>query len=870
MKIPNPSAKVYIAFGQVSLLVSLVLVAIFLGIVPDRLGAVRQGRAALGETVAASGTALIARGDARQLESMLRLIVERNADLRSVAVRKATGESIATIGDHGAHWTLKPGEASSDSQLQVPLWSANQRWGQVELRFQSLTASGWWGMLTDERILLVLFIAAGSFLFFYLYLGKALRDLDPSRAVPERVRSALDTLAEGLLVIDLNGHIVLANQSFAVLVGRSADALLGRSVTDLAWLRTDGTALQPESLPWVSALATGVPQRNAMIKLRDGEDKQRSFLVNCSPVLGSGGRHGGVLISFDDVTQLEQQEVELRQSKRAADAANQAKSEFLANMSHEIRTPMNAILGFTELLRRGHHKNEQELQKYVNTIHSSGKHLLELINDVLDLSKVESGRLEFEHIRCAPHQIVSEVVEALSAKAMEKGIALAFECQGLIPRTIETDPSRLRQILTNLAGNAIKFTEAGGVRIVARMLPGGDEAPIDKGTERARFAIDVIDNGIGIPEDKFASIFEPFVQAENSTTRRFGGTGLGLTISRRLARALGGDIAVRSRVGEGSTFTLTVATGSLEGVDLVDSEEITRINDSTIATTSNRWHFRPARVLVVDDGSENRELVRVVLEDAGLSIEGAENGQVAMDKVLTGSFDLVLMDVQMPIMDGLTATRLLRKRGSRIPIIALTANAMKGFELELADAGFTAYLAKPIDLDLLVQTLTNYLGAKELQIGQSEVAFVAELPQAMNDPKTSTPVSRGEPVRSRLAGNRRLRPVIARFIDRLEERMGAIEDAWNRKDLQEVGEIAHWLKGAAGSVGFDAFTDPAHQLMEYARTGNSDAVVAALALLQALAARVVGPDNAPPITAIAALDSRVPAPVARGLTDSSY
>jgi PAS domain S-box-containing protein len=868
MKLPNLSAKAYIAFGQVSLLISLVLAGIYLGIVPDRMGAVRQGRTALAETVAAGGTALIARGDARQLESMLRLIIERNPDLRSVAVRKATGETIATIGEHGGHWTLKPGEPSTDSQVQVPLWSANQKWGQVELRFQPLTAPGWWGMLTDERTLLVLFMALGSLLFFYLYLGKALRHLDPSRAVPERVRSALDTLAEGLLVIDLNGYIVLANQSFAAIVGRTAEALLGRSVTELAWSHPDGTALDAEHLPWATALAAGIPQRNAMIKLRDGEDKQRSFLVNCSPVLGSSGRHGGVLVSFDDVTQLEEQEVQLRQSKRAADAANQAKSEFLANMSHEIRTPMNAILGFTELLRRGHHKNAQEFQKYVNTIYSSGKHLLELINDVLDLSKVESGRLEVERIRCAPRQLIKEVVQALSVKATEKGIALGFDCEGAIPRTIETDPSRLRQILTNLIGNAIKFTEAGGVRIVARMLPTEGEAWAHAESGNACFAIEVIDNGIGIPEDKHESIFEPFVQAENSITRRFGGTGLGLTISRRLARALGGDITVRSRAGEGSVFTVTVATGSLENVDLLGPEEITGSDDSPSTSPSRRWRFRPARVLVVDDGEENRELVRVVLEDAGLHIEDAENGRIAVEKVITGSFDLVLMDVQMPIMDGLTATRRLRAAGLQTPIVALTAHAMKGFEDELADAGFSGHIAKPIDLNLLVQTLGNYLAAEAVQLDACNLAPVEDKARARGDFASSAQAALADPVRSRLAGNRRLQPVIARFVNRLDEQMRALEDAWSRQDLRGVGEIAHWLKGAAGSVGFDAFTEPAQQLMEHARAENRDAIEPDMSHLRALAARVVGPDDLSPGAPMEALASKAPAQPATKLADA--
>ena len=515
--------------------------------------------------------------------------------------------------------------------------------------------------------------------------------------------------------------------------------------------------------------------------------------------MGPDGKAGGVLISLDDVTELEQNKAELAQARDDAEAANRAKSDFLANMSHEIRTPMNAILGFTEVLKRGWGKNEREARKHLDTIHSSGKHLIELINDILDLSKVEAGRMEVERIDCEPHKVIREVVKVFNARAREKGVTLAFEAATPLPERIQSDPGRMRQIVTNLVGNALKFTERGGVRVVARMA-GTRSAP--------QLAIDVVDTGVGIPEDKIGKLFQAFVQADTSVTRKFGGTGLGLVLSRNFARALGGDITVTSVAGQGSTFTATVDTGALVGVRMLDPAEATRVDEEVAADSSLRWEFPARRILVVDDGPENRELVCLVLQEAGLTVEEAENGQIAVDMVARSRYDAVLMDMSMPVMDGYTATKLLRSRGVKLPIIALTAHAMKGFEQEILAAGCTGYVTKPIDIDILLGTLAEKLGVgKRVKAAPAPAAeraapapapLTASIPMPVLEERIDLGPAAGAggpPVVSRFANHPRLRSAAARFAGRLGEQLDAMDRAHAAGNFVELTALAHWLKG---------------------------------------------------------------------------
>ncbi len=814
-------AKAHIAIGLAFLVASVMLAAEFLGLLPDRAGAVRSGRIALVETLAAASAELGARGDIERLAPTLRLAVKRNEDMLSAALRARDGQLVVEIGPHATHWQLRLQDASTDADFQVPIMAGRDRWGTLEVRFTPVSPDSVIGWLMHPVVVLVGFVFFAALFVFYFYLGKVLRHLDPSGAVPSRVRNALDTLTEGLLVLDRKQTVVLANRAFARFAGQESSALLGVDAAALAWTDNTGELLARDAMPWARALLTGESQVNNTVCLRGADGAMHTFQINCAPVLTQSNKPGGVLVSLDDITALEEYSHELKKAKNDADAANRAKSDFLANMSHEIRTPMNAILGFTEVLRRGYSHTDAAARRHLNTIHASGTHLLELINDILDLSKVESGHLEVESIDCAPYALAHQVVQAMSVKAQEKQVALRLEADGLIPETIQSDPARLRQILTNLVGNALKFTDSGSVT-VRLALEADADAP------RLRF--DVIDTGIGITQEKIAAVFDPFVQADSSVNRRFGGTGLGLAISRRFAHALGGDIVATSAPGQGSTFSATVATGDLEGVRMRDADALQDTTESIEEATHTRWAFPAStRILVVDDGDENRELIATVLREYGVTPDEAQNGQIAVDKARAANYDIILMDMQMPVMDGFTATRSLREAGCTTPIVALTANAMHGYEQEVIAAGCTAYLTKPVDIDALLSTVAGMVG------GRRERARA----QAAEPTSTPTPTPTDAAIHSRLADHPRMQAIVGRFIARLHETLPAFAKALAEGDFAELGRLAHWLKGAGGTVGFDLFTEPAGELELAANDRDRPACARYLSVVTDYATRLV-------------------------------
>ena len=835
-RLKHLSSRFHLALGLSSLVVSVLLMAQFAGLVPDRDGALRAGRVTLAETVAVSSMAMLAEEDRGRLQQVLDFVVQRNPELRAIRLLQAdgrvhlqagtpVGDPVADQADHSAD-PASQAPRSTETRLRLQLVQGGAPWGQAELQFDPLldhaSVRSWRG----STALLVAATALSCFVLFYVYLRRMLRHLDPARVIPGRVRTAFDTLAEGLMVLDPAGRIVLANRAFSEVVGQDSDALIGRSASGLGWSQPELPGVA--ATPWQQVFTDGQARRNVLMHLTDAQGRARTFMVNASPVPGPGGQPAGTLISLDDVTMLEEQEVQLRLARDAAEAANRAKSEFLANMSHEIRTPMNAILGFAELLRRGWQNNPQDTRRHLDTILGSGRHLLALINDILDLSKVEAGRLEVERVPCAVHDVVHEVADIMRLRAEEKGVRLRVECPAAMPATVLTDAARVRQIVTNLVGNALKFTLQGEVTVTLRMAD-----RVDRADAPPCLVIDIADTGIGIPADKLDAIFEPFVQAEASTTRQFGGTGLGLAISRRFARALGGDVTVSSTPGQGSTFHVTLATGPLDGVAWLSPESLVAVSRLQGPRHDMHWQFDAGRVLVVDDGAENRELVRLVLESAGLTVLEACDGAVALDVVAREAPDLVLMDVNMPVMDGYTATRLLRERGCTLPVLALTANAMKGFEHQIEAAGFTGYLTKPVDIDALLAELGQRLGGRQVA-GMAPEAAPRRADSVSPDPAHGA----GTPIVSRLADHPRLSRVVQTFCRTLPDKLVAMQGALDDGRLDDLADLAHWLKGAGGTVGFDVFFEPAREFERLARAGDTTELERVMRQIQALARRI--------------------------------
>jgi PAS domain S-box-containing protein len=548
----------------------------------------------------------------------------------------------------------------------------------------------------------LLLIAAGFVWYGFRISRHNLKLSQLARQSALQLQAIMDSTVDPIVTINERGEIVSFNRAAEHEFGYLADQVLGQNVGLLMpdrYKQEHDTYLQ-------RYLRTGQPKvigkgREATGKRSDGS----TFPVDLSiseVQLDGKWLFTGILRNIEDQKFAEAQ---LAKTRDEAEAANRAKSEFLANMSHEIRTPLTAILGYSEMLvgEQGLEKAPDDRRHALHTIRRNGQFLLELVNDILDLSRIEAGRLDVEQKSCSPASILADVASLMRVRADEKKLALSVRYENAVPGLFLSDPKRLRQVLHNLVGNAIKFTEQGSVQIVCRTT-GRDQA-------KPRLEIDVVDTGIGINNDLIGTLFRPFMQGDNTLSRRFGGTGLGLCISKRLIDMLGGSIRVDSTPGVGTTFTISVpivCDGEIEWIE--KPHEVVQDLAPKAEPTPVKLD---CRVLLVEDGLDNQRLISHLLKKAGADVTIANHGQEGIEVVDQAAkagqpFDVILMDMAMPVLDGYQAATKLRQQGYTRPIIALTAHAMTGDDRKCLDAGCDDYATKPIERNRLIGIVAKH------------------------------------------------------------------------------------------------------------------------------------------------------------------
>jgi len=551
----------------------------------------------------------------------------------------------------------------------------------------------------------------------FIFTGTAVR-LQATEAKQEALAELTQVFnaAVPLCLVSRKMTILRVNDSFCSLFDVKPDTVVGRACQDV-W--SSASCVNLESV--IKQIREGQSWVEYEEDRELGDGRTVSCLITATPFRGNDDELVGVVMSLADITDRKRAEQETRDYAMALEAANQAleqfneianaatraKSDFLANMSHEIRTPMTAILGFAEVLRDPQ-LGDEDRKAAVDTILRNGEHLLQLINDVLDLSKIESGRMVLEEIPCWPIEISRDVISLLGLRAAAKDLSLVLKFEGPIPEVIDSDPTRLRQVLINLVANAIKFTETGGVRLVVKQVE-------EEGQSWLQW--DIIDSGIGMTAEQVGRIFDPFTQADETVTRKYGGTGLGLAISWRMVQAMNGTITVESTPGHGSTFRVAIPLQTTPDVPMIENPAewraaSARSDEHAAAKTPSL----AGRILLAEDGRDNQKLISFILHKAGAEVEIAENGLVACEKAMEASkagrpFDVILMDMQMPELDGYAATERLRQEGIAQPIIALTAHAMADDRQKCLAAGCDDFATKPIQRADLLALLARYLQA---------------------------------------------------------------------------------------------------------------------------------------------------------------
>ncbi|MFO1160002.1 MAG: PAS-domain containing protein [Reyranellaceae bacterium] len=612
---------------------------------------------------------------------------------------------------------------------------------------------------------------------------EAERARDAAASVQRLLNDVLDNMSDGIGLIDADHVVLYANKAVGEMFSLSPDALKpGARLADLLRDQVNGgddVIVNGRVLSVEERLSRVLSPQGAHFDRKVPSGRHVEFTFRPLP----DGRTLGI---YRDITDLKERHIELEHARDAAQAANQAKSTFLATISHEIRTPMNGVVGTAELLERETLTDRQK--RLVRTVRTSAGALLRIIEDVLDFSKIEAGRMELEHAPFRLRALVEGTAETLSVQAEQKGLAITTVVEPGTPDTLVGDQTRVRQILFNLIGNAVKFTDIGNIHVSARSL--------SIGAGRVRLTLAVADSGIGMTADEKARLFMPFSQADSSTTRRYGGTGLGLSIVRRLAELMGGAVSVQSTPGKGSTFAVTLDLAvATQGVAACCPQSQSPVAAGTIA----------GRILAVDDYPINLEVLTGQLEVLGVPVETAASGLEALTKWRSQPYALVLTDIHMPDMDGFELTRQIRAEETpgrprpRTPIVALTANALKGEADRCLAAGMDGYLTKPLTLVRLRETIERWMAAPSSG-------------EPVDAPRASADKAIDRAVLEQMFGDNRaaIDRVLTRFSAAGGELVSAIAAA--AREPGQIVDLAHKLKGAARAAGATRLGDLAGSL----------------------------------------------------------
>lgn len=583
----------------------------------------------------------------------------------------------------------------------------------------------------------------------------------------EKYRNITANMRLGLLEVDNDEIITFANQSFCEMSGYLITELMGENASTLFGKDDHANVLQQKN-----ELRKQGHSDAYEISLHNKHGEPKWWLISGAPHYNDKGELIGSIGIHLDITKQKKLEYDLIEAKLQAERSAQAKETFLANMSHEIRTPMNAIMGMSHQLYKTTLNSRQSL--FLGAIHNSAEHLLVIINDILDISKIEAGKLNLEHIGFNISALIKSAVQVMQHKAEEKGLMLCTTVDEDISRVLIGDPFRFKQVLLNMLSNAIKFTEKGSVKITCSLQGKTDEGQIVQVT--------ITDTGIGMDESFISLLFTKFSQEDDSVARKYGGTGLGMSISKKLIELMDGTIDVSSKKNQGTSITFTLPFIKGNECDMPEKEEINF--DSTI--------LKGSRILLVEDNEMNRLVATTVLEHYDVDFMEAVNGEEAITILKKEKFDLILMDVQMPVMNGIAATLIIRKEISKtIPIIALTANAIKGESDKCITAGMNAYISKPFEEALLVRTIGALLG-KEIKAADVQ----KDVPVNENnlfDLEDLRKLSRGDEVF--------IAKIISMFIKTAPASVTEMKNALDRNDFEKIKSVAHGLKPTIDTLG---------------------------------------------------------------------